>query len=338
MGKLLAEVLIGFVILLSACFNYTNLSIARSLNRGKEVGIRKVAGAFRYQVFYQFILESILIAFLSLALAYFFLNLMIDYAPFIGEMSLPDLTFDSGIFLWFILFTLFTGLLAGALPAWILSSFKPVEVLKNLSNIKLFGGNNFRKGLIILQFTLALVTTIFTSISSRQFNYIATADPGYDRENLLVIPLQGADHKILSAEISRLSAVQNITATSAMLGRNTSGKSIVKLQPGANTMQIDYYDVDQNFVAAMNLKLLAGTTFPDNINTRREQFVIVNETAIRILNLKTPVDAVGKSILLNDTTHVQIAGVLKNFHHQGLAVQTGPLMLRYRRRITIFLP
>ncbi len=330
MGKLLAEVLIGFIILLSACFNYTNLSIARSLNRGKEVGIRKVAGAFRHQVFYQFILESVLIAFLSFALAYFFLNLMIDHAPFIGEMSLPDLSFNSGIFLWFILFTLFTGLLAGALPAWILSSFKPVEVLKNLSNIKLFGGNNFRKGLIIIQFTLALVTTIFTAISSRQFNYIATADPGYDRENLLIIPLQGADHKILSAEISRLSAVQNITATSTMLGRNTSGRSNVRLQPGTDPIQMDYYAVDQNFIAAMNLKLLAGTTFPGNINIQGEKFVIVNETAIRILNLKAPIDAVGKSILLNDTTQVQIAGVLKDFHYQGLAVQNGPLMLRYR--------
>lgn len=331
MGKMLAGVLIGFIILLSACFNYTNLSIARSLNRGKEVGIRKVAGASRYQVFYQFVLEAILIAFLSLGFAYCILKLLVAYAPFIGEFNLATSFLNNiSILVWVILFTLFTGLLAGALPAWVLSSFKPVEVLKNFSNVKLFGANNFRKGLIIIQFTLALVVTIFTTISSRQFNYIATADPGYERKNILVIPLQGADQKILSDEIGRLSGVQNITATSAMLGRNTSGKSVVRLEPGNETIQMDYYSVDRNFIDVMNLKLLSGTTFPDNVSAEHEKFVIINEVAIKLFNLKTPGDAIGKSILLNDTLQVQIAGVLKNFHHQGLVIQTSPLMLRYR--------
>jgi putative ABC transport system permease protein len=108
MEKTLGPLLIGFIILLSACFNYTNLSIARSLNRGKEVGIRKVAGAFRYQVFYQFILESVLIAFLSLGFAWIILHLIIKHAPFAGEMLPPQITFNNGIYGWFVLFALFT--------------------------------------------------------------------------------------------------------------------------------------------------------------------------------------------------------------------------------------
>jgi putative ABC transport system permease protein len=231
MEKTLGPLLIGFIILLSACFNYTNLSIARSLNRGKEVGIRKVAGAFRYQVFYQFILESVLIAFLSLGFAWIILHLIIKHAPFAGEMLPPQITFNNGIYGWFVLFALFTGLLAGALPAWVLSSFKPVEVLKNLSNVRLFGSNSFRKGLIIVQFTLALVTTIFTSISSQQFSFIANADPGYDRDNLLVVPTDGADPAILSAEIERVSGVQDVTATSATFGRNSSGHIPLSCNP-----------------------------------------------------------------------------------------------------------
>jgi putative ABC transport system permease protein len=327
--KTLGPLLIGFIILLSACFNYTNLSIARSLNRGKEVGIRKVAGAFRYQVFYQFILESVLIAFLSLGLAWIILNLLERYAPFVGEILPSGIAVNSGIYGWFILFALFTGLLAGVLPAWVLSSFKPIEVLKNLSNIKLFGGNNFRKALIVVQFTLALVTTIFTSISSQQFSFIARADPGYDRENLLVVPTDGTDAAILSSEVQRVSGVQHVTATSATFGNNSSGHITVKLQPGADAMEANYYDVDRNFTNVMNLKILAGEGFPENTSAN-EKYVLLNETAIRTLNFKTPGDAVGKTVWLNDTTQVQIAGVLKDFHFQTLAVQLTPLVIRNR--------
>ena len=329
-GKMLAEVLTGFIILLSACFNYTNLSIARSLNRGKEVGMRKVSGASRYQVFGQFILESVFIAFLSLGFAYVLLQLMIDHAPFINEIVSLDFSFDSGLFVWFGLFTLFTGLLAGALPAWVLSSFKPVQVLKNLSNVKLFGSNRFRKVLIIVQFILALVITIFTTIASRQFSYMANADPGYDRGNLLVVPLQGTDQATLAAEIGRLSGVQNITASSDVFGRNSSGSILAKLQTEKEPVKIDYYDVDRNFIATMGLKLATGQNFPADVNETKEQFVIINERAARVLGFKTAADAIGKTISLNDSTEVRVAGVMKDFHFQSLAVPLSPLLLRYR--------
>jgi putative ABC transport system permease protein len=219
--------------------------------------------------------------------------------------------------------------LQAALPAWVLSSFKPVEVLKNLSNIRLFGSNSFRKGLIIVQFTLALVTTIFTSISSQQFSFIANADPGYDRDNLLVVPTDGADPAILSAEIERVSGVQDVTATSATFGRNSSGHIPVKLQPGAQAMEANYYDVDRNFTKVMDLKILAGEGFPENTSLN-EKYVLLNETAIRTLNFKSPGDAIGKTVWLSDTTQVQVAGVLKDFHFQTLAVQLTPLVIRNR--------
>jgi putative ABC transport system permease protein len=329
-GKMLAEVLIGFIILLSACFNFTNLSIARSLNRGKEVGIRKVSGASRYQVFGQFIFESVFISFLSLGFAYVLLRLMIDHAPFIDEIISLDFSFDGGLFLWFTLFTLFTGLLAGMLPAWVLSSFKPVEVLKNLSNIKLFGSNNFRKMLIIVQFILALVITIFTTIASRQFSYMANADPGYNRDNLLVVPLQGADRALLTAEIGRLSGVQNVAASSGVFGGNSPGSILAKLQADKEPIKMDFYDVDRNFIATMGLQLSAGQNFPGDINEKKEQFVIANETAARTLGFKTAAEVIGKTIVLNDSTEVQVAGVMKDFHFQSLAVPLSPLLLRYR--------
>src|SRR5258708_403619 len=206
-GKSMAEILIAFVILLSACFNYTNLSIARSLSRAKEVGIRKVNGARRSQLFGQFITESVFIALLSLGLAYVLLIAMRDYAPFSAEMIPADVPIDGTLAGIFVLFSLFTGLLAGILPAWALSSFRPVEVLKNLSTIKLFGGNGFRKALIIAQFSLSLVIIIFTMTFKKQFSYIVNADYRFNKNNLLTIPLQGADYHLLGDKISHLRGV-----------------------------------------------------------------------------------------------------------------------------------
>jgi putative ABC transport system permease protein len=327
MEKTLGSLFIAFIVLLSACFNYTNLSIARSLKRGKEVGVRKVAGAFRYQVFYQFILESVLLAFLALGLALLFLQLIKEYAPFAGEVGLD---YDGSITSWFLLFALFTGLLAGALPAWVLSSFKPVEVLKNLSNIRLLGGNRFRNGLIIVQFVLALVTIIFTSVSSRQFNYIASAEPGYTRENLLVLPTESTDSRLLSTEIKRLGGVVDVTATSQPFGRNTSGRVSLKKQPAGESFQMDHYDVDGNFADVMGLNLLAGTFFVPNAPAGNESTAVINEKALHLLGYKQAGDAVGKVAWIDDTTKVQIAGVVADFHFLTVAVQLGPLVLLNR--------
>ena len=329
-GKMLAEVLIGLIILLSACFNYTNLSIARSLNRGKEVGVRKVAGAARYQLFQQFITESVLIAFLALGGAYLLLKAMMAWAPFIGELDILNTNFDFTLCLWFVLFAIFTGIVAGALPAWALSSFKPIQVLKNLSNIKLFGGNNFRKVLLILQFSLALVIIIFTSIASKQFNFISHADPGYDRDNVLVVSLQGTDAKLLSNDINSISGVENVAASSAAFGANSFSEDLVKKSPGADPVKMKTYDAETNLPELMGLQIIAGQEISTSVDSAKEQFVTINETASRLLGYSTSADAVGKMIWINDSTPVQVAAVLKDFSFQTVAVPIMPMLLRNR--------
>ena len=329
-GKVLAEIAIGFIILICACFNYTNLSIARSLNRGKEVGIRKVAGAKRRHVFIQFIFESVLIALLSFGVALLMLRLMMDYAPFIGEMMPENFVFDWSVFGWFLLFALFAGLLAGALPAWTLSSFKAVQVLKNLSTVKLFGSNNLRKGLIIVQFTLSLVIVIFTLVFSRQFDYMANADPLFNRDNILAIRLQGTNSSLLASELKKLNGVEQITAVSEAPGRNVSGTISVKQQPADQAIGMDYYDVDADLPAVIDLKFLAGNSFPAGATNEREQYTIINEKALEMLKWKTPGEAVGKQILLSDTVPVRIVGVVRNFYFKGMEWAPGPLVLRNR--------
>ncbi len=330
-GKVFAEIAISLIILICACFNYTNLSIARSLNRGKEIGIRKVAGARRRNVFTQFIFESVLIALLSFGVAFLLLRLMMDYVPFIQELMPENFVFDWSVFGWFLLFALFAGLLAGVLPAWTLSSFKPVQVLKNLATVKLFGSNNLRKGLIVVQFTLSLVIVIFTLVFSRQFDYMANADPLFNRDNVLAIRLQGTNPTLLASELKKVNGVEHITAVSEAPGKNVSGTVSVKQQPSDEAIGIEYYDVDADFPSVIDLKLLAGNSFPAGATNEKEQYTIINERALEMLKWKTPGEAVGKQIVLNDTVPVRIVGVMKNFYFRGMEWAPGPLLLRNRQ-------
>ncbi len=330
-GKVLAEIAISLIILICACFNYTNLSIARSLNRGKEVGIRKVSGAKRRHVFLQFIFESVLIALLSFGVAFLLLRLMMDYAPFIREMMPVDFVFDWSVFTWFLLFALFAGLLAGVLPAWALSSFKPVQVLKNLATVKLFGSNNLRKGLIIVQFSLSLVIVIFTLVFSRQFDYMANADPLFNRDHVLAIRLQGTNPNLLASELKKLNGVEHITAVSEAPGKNVSGTVSVKQLPSDQAIGIEFYDVDADYPSVIDLKFLVGNSFPAGATNEREQYTIINERALEMLKWKTAGEAVGKQLLLNDTIPVRIVGVMQNFYFRGMEWSPGPLLLRNRQ-------
>lgn len=322
--KMVAGVIsISFIILLSACFNYTNLSIARSLTRAKEVGIRKVAGAFRYQIFMQFILEAIVISLLSLGTACLLLMVIIDYTPF-GPETPPD----KYMFLYFLVFSLFAGLLAGSLPAWVLSSFLPVRALKNLTTIKLFGSVNLRKSLIVAQFVMSLVITIFLMVTYRQFNYMTHADYGFSSKDILTIPLQGISYTLLSSELSKVNGVERISATSTNLGRDVTGNMEVKVEPGSNPVQLGYYAVDANFIDNMRLQLLAGHTFPATASPT-EKSIIINERVLASLGIKTPVEAIGRLLWMNDSSQVQIAGVLKDFHYQPLSNPIGTMALYY---------
>jgi putative ABC transport system permease protein len=332
-GKMAAEILIGFVILLSASFNYTNLSIARSLKRGREVGIRKVAGALRIQVFSQFIIESMLNAVIAFVMSYVILLLMIDYAPFLAGGISPTLfSDDPWILLWFIGFIMFSGLLAGTLPALALSSFRPVEVLKNLTQVKLFGGIGFRKVLIVSQFALAILITIFAGVFSRQFDYMANADPGYRRDNMLTVALQGADYKYLSEQLRNQNGVVKVAAVSKTLGRGPSGKSVVRWDKAKDPFWISHFDVDSNFITIAGLKLMAGTGFANGASVAAEREILVNEQTLQIFNIASPGDAIGKSVVVDDTLTLVISGVLAGFHFHGMESQIAPLILRNRAK------
>jgi putative ABC transport system permease protein len=319
-AKLLTVVGVGFLILLAACFNYTNLTIARALTRAKEVGIRKVSGAKRYHIFFQYIIEAVLIALLALV-----------FACLVLTQFKPDLHLGYELLTSVTLFTIFTGAVAGAFPAWILSSFKPVNVLKSISTQKLFGNLSLQRGLMVFQFALSLLVIIFLSAFYRQFSYLKTIDPGFYSKNILVIPLPRRD-KIFSNELSRISGVEKISRSSQNFGIRGDGSIPVFLSKGGTAQGINhrFYFTDAATLPVHRLALLAGSNFPDTEEFVTEKYILINERSLDLLGFKNGVDAIGKTVWLNDSTEVAIRGVIKNFYDEGAARQISPLILRNR--------
>ena len=327
-GKLWTEIGIALIILIAACFNYTNLTIARALTRAKEVGIRKVSGAVRGQVFTQYIVESVVIALLALGMAHLFLQLILEFKPFNdGYEMVPVVTLDIVIISWFILFAVGTGVIAGAAPAWILSAFKPVMVLKNISTHKLFGNITLQKSLIVFQFSLSLVVIIFLSAFYRQFSYLGAADNGFQTKNILTVSLGGADATLFTNEVRSIAGVGHIAPLSSNFGRQATGTMYAATEKGNTALQLDYYFTNSALLPTMELKLAAGSNLPNNTS---ENFVLLNETAVAAFKFKNNDDAVNKFIWINDSTQLQVMGVIKDFYYAGAGRGIRPLALRQK--------
>lgn len=317
-AKLLTVIGAGLIILIAAGFNYTNLTIARALSRAKEVGIRKASGASRFQIFFQYIIEAVLIALLALVFAYL---LFVGFKP--GE-EVP-----LSLVLTFFLFTIITGTIAGAFPAWVLSSFKPVNVLKNISTQKIFGNLSLQKGLMVFQFTLSLIIIIFLSAYYRQFSYLKTLDLGFYSKNIITIPFSGKD-KVFVNEVSRLTGVGQVYRVSENFGLRQSG-SVPVFQSKTTVNQgilSDYYFIEPSTVTVQRLKLIAGENFFEKKEYIKEKSILINEKAVGAFGFKNAVSAVGKTVWLNDSTPVEVIGVIKDFYHIGAARRITPLVLR----------
>jgi putative ABC transport system permease protein len=339
-AKILTECGIALLILLAGCFNYTNLTIARGISRSKEVGVRKVAGARRYQVFLQYIMESMMVGFVAAVFAYVILGFILKYKPFNdGYEFMPDVKMGLGAYLLFAGFAVFAGLLAGVLPAWILSSFKAVDVLKNIRTKKLFGNLSLQKSLIVFQFSLSLVILVFLSAFFRQFSYLDRVDPGFRSANIVSVSLQGADAELLGPEFLRVRGTEAVSAVSGNFGIGGNGNTAVFLRTKAEPIHMSSYFVDRETVPMMNLHLLAGGNFPAGRAGGNEEYVLINEAAARTLSFKNNGDAIGQFVRVDDSTstEVQIKGVVKDFYFRGTGNVITPLVLRMKTGTSAFL-
>jgi putative ABC transport system permease protein len=327
LGSIMGVGGMALVILLMAGFNYVNLTLARSLNRAREVGIRKVAGAQRSQLVGQFLAESVLVAFLALGLSCLILNLL-EQLPSVQKWLTRDIKRDWVLWAFFVGFTLLTGLLAGWVPARVLSAYQPVQVLKGTFGPRLFRGIGLRKGLIVAQFAVSLFFMVFVAAYYQQFSYMATAAYGFDRKHSINIPLEAVNPRVLANEIATVKGVQRVGFTSLVPGFSMNATRI-SAGPGGEFIDASAYSADHNFVRNMNLTIMAGENIPPATKDTLGRFVLINEKAVHALRLGSPGEAVGKMVWLHDSTEAHIAGVLKDFNYQNLSRPIRPLVLRY---------
>ncbi len=333
-SKLFFEIAVALLILIAACFNYTNLNIARALTRAKEVGVRKVAGAHRYQIFIQYIVESVLVAILALGFAAILLSFILRYAPFNDGYEFIPSSFKPGLSFYMLCFayTLLTGILAGAVPAWILSSFKPLRVLKNLVTARIVGKISLQKSLIVFQYSLSLVIIIFLFAFYRQFAFLAKVDPGFSKDNLMVVALNGLDEQIASQKIAQLNGVNTVSAMSSSLNKRFDGMTTSAwVDDKTNAIGMYYYFANPAFVKAMDLKLIAGNGFPVGSDADNERYILLNQQAAIALGFKDFNQAIGQQIKINDSTNLEIAGILNNFNYENAGIPVRALGIRTKK-------
>lgn len=319
--------IVAIFILLIACINFMNLETARSVKRAKEIGIRKAAGAIRFALVMQFMGEALLIVTAAVIISLALVTLVL---PQFNQVTGKDIhiPFKNADF-WLSLSTLalLTGLIAGSYPALYLSSFKPVRVLKGslkFSNNALW----FRKGLVVFQFILSIVFIIGTIVVSKQVNYIQSFNLGYNRENLLYIPMEGdltSKYTVFKTQALKMPGVKDVTHADAAPTVINNGTTGVLWEGKDPNSKIDFAQlgVGYDFIKTMHIQMQQGRDFSRDFATDSANYII-NETALKIIGYKDPL---GKPLTLWGMKGT-IIGVVKDFHFSSLHEAINPLMLR----------
>ncbi len=327
---------VAFLILLIACVNFMNLSTARSANRAKEVGVRKVLGSLRQNLVAQFLIESILLSFIALILAMIIASLLLPYFNQLSGKQLDLSVFSNAWVLpSFIALMLVVGVIAGSYPAFFLSAFKPAEVLKG-KLAKGFKSSRLRSGLVIFQFFISITLIIGTIIIYNQLKYIRSKDLGYNRSHVLILRNTnslGNNAKAFQDEILQFPGVQNATMTGFL--PTSDWRSDSPLFPDAtldqkNAVSMQIWNVDENYIPTLGMHIVKGRNFSKDFLTDSTG-IIINEAAEKLLGFNDPVNKplyymtdfkTGK-----DIKAYHIIGVVKDFNFSSLREEVTPLAL-----------
>jgi putative ABC transport system permease protein len=319
------SVIAAFVLLI-ACINFMNLATARSAGRAKEVGLRKVVGALRNHLVVRFYSESMIYAFLSLAIA---LGLVRLFLPGFNTLSGKTLSLNfwanKGILLGVVGITALTGILAGSYPALLLSSFHPVRVLKG--NFKAgAGGALFRRVLVVVQFALSVFLIIGTAVVYKQMVYMKSKALGYDKEQVLYIPLRGTTPRSYGAlrqelrKDPRVLAVASASHLPCAIGSNSGGVNWEGKDP-QQVVLVSMCGVDYDFLEVMKIELVEGRNFSRDFKTDATEGFLVNEEVRKLMN-KQAVAGESFSFVGRDG---RVVGVMKNFHFEEMQSKIEPL-------------
>ena len=324
--------IVAIFILMIACINFMNLTTARAVKRAKEIGVRKVVGALRFALIKQFIGEAMLIVLIAIGISLILVLLAIPQFNILTakEIKIPWRDYE----FWSILIgmTIVTGIISGSYPAIYLSSFRPVKVLKGLpkfSNSALW----FRKGLVVFQFMLSIILIIGTIVVRNQVNYIQTMNLGYDRENLIYVPLEGdllAKYTIFKNNVLNqpgIKDVSRITDNPTQIENGTGGVDWTGKDPGSD-IEFTQSAVGYDFAKTMHLQFVEGRDFSKDFGTDSVEYVL-NEAALKIIGYKDPI---GKPLTFWRKPGT-IIGILKDFHFNSVHSPINPLILRLGENI-----
>ncbi len=324
---------LALVILMTSCFNFTNLSIARSLTRAREIGVRKVTGAARWQIFLQFLSESVVVAFAALLIAFGFLLLV---KPLILQLNFArifswDFEANALVFVIFAAFALLVGVLAGFFPAIVLSGFQPIKVLKNINNIRVFSRMGIRKVLLVAQFTLSLFFILSVILMNNQLTLFTTKNHGFNMNNNIAVKLNNTSPQLLKNELLKYGNIESASAASHLPAAGIShGGGFKKTLDDKEDVHFDRFTVDEDYLKNMGLHLLAGNFFRAGHDDVNKRYIVINEEGVKKLQYTSALDAIGKEVIShNDSSRQTIIGVVSNYNHRDLTRSHSPMALMY---------
>jgi len=309
---------IAVFILIIASINFINLTIARSLKRSKEIGIRKVVGGQRAQLTRQFLGESFIVCFISFAFA---IVLATAALPVFNELANKRLSLsylaDAQLIVGFIGLFLITGFAAGFYPAIVLSGFNPIQTLYN--RVKLTGKNYLAKSLVVLQFVLAALLIISTLFIYEQFHYLTHKELGYNDKNLVVVNLDWSANKqlmsLFKTELTKNPSIQ-------LVGTHNRGRQGTVAKADGKEIQFDYDHIDDQYLPALQIPIIKGRNFSPDFPSDSTHSVLINEAFAREAGWKDPI---GKTVdLFWRDRKLAVVGVVKDYHFRSLKEKIGP--------------
>jgi putative ABC transport system permease protein len=325
---------VAFFMLLIACINYMNLTTARSARRAKEIGIRKVTGSSRFQLIFQFLSESVLASLFAVLLSFFLVILLLHtFNSISGKAFAIPALLESGNILIVLGIGVITGLIGGSYPAFYLSAFRPVNVLKGTLS-KASGNVSLRRTLVVIQFSISMIMLICTWVVYRQLSYLRNRDLGFDKSQVMtVIVNTGEDERskifAMNNEFRQLPGVRMVATGNSYPGSPDVDMSLFTVQTNTGKVNkaLENYVVDENFLGSMGITIVRGRNFSGLADTLHS--VLVNESTVKHFAWKEPL---GKRITFpGDTSghYLEVVGVFRDFNQKSLYNPIAPLLLFY---------
>jgi len=322
-------------ILIIAILNFINLSTARAVNRIKEVGVRKVVGAFRSQLIYQFISESVIIALIALVIGGLITELILPGLNSFTEKSIPTGIFlNPVLFVIVILSAVLIGIAAGGYPAFYISGYKPARILSNKQSGR-SGKNLLRKSLVVLQFILSFVLIAAALVVSGQHTYMRTKDMGFNKDNLVVVRIRG--DMSANLEATKNSFLDHPNIISGTMGYGLPGEAFagdgIKDKVTGENMPISMLTVDHDYIKTLGLKIIAGRDFSKDFPSDEYDAFILSEKAAKMLGHTDPQDALGHEIAWDrwdqpdSLKEGKVIGVVKDIHLNSLRENITPVII-----------